>query len=99
MKLRTKQWKLLKRGHKKIVKLLKKGHEKIVKLLRRAREDREAQNQAMEAQNKAMEAIAEKVGAAQDINPSRVSGGDSKSRAKGRHLDKLERDIDYATFL
>ena len=65
----------------------------------RAREDREAQNQAMEAQNKAMEAIAEKVGAAQDINPSRVSGGDSKSRAKGRHPDKLERDIDYATFL
>merc|ERR1712077_77026 len=29
----------------------------------------------------------------------RIGGGADKSRAKGRHPEKLERDIDYASFL
>ena len=41
--------------------------------------------------------MAEKVGGTQDYNASGTSG--SKSRAKGRHPEKLEREIDYATFL
>ena len=61
----------------------------------------DAQSQAMasrmEAQSQAMEAIAEKISA----NPGAGNnvGGGNKSHAKGRHPDKLERDVDYASFL
>ena len=30
---------------------------------------------------------------------SNNAGGGNKSRAKGRHPEKIERDIDYASFL
>ena len=43
-----------------------------------------------------MEAIANKVGEAPEANNAGRGNG---SNAKGRHLGKIERDIDYATFL
>ena len=62
-----------------------------------AQAEAQAQMQAQaEAQAEAMAAIAEKVsGNAETTNNS----GGNKSRAKGRHPEKLERDVDYATLL
>ena len=62
------------------------------------------QNQVMQEQLKQMEAkteaqvqiIAEKVGGNRDGN--QPGAGGIKSRAKGRHPEKLERDVDYAPF-
>ena len=57
----------------------------------------QAQMQAqVEAQAEALAAIAEKVTGNSENNGS---GRSNKSRAKGRHPDKLERDVDYASFL
>ena len=58
------------------------------------------QNQFMqaqaEAQAEALAAIAEKVsGNSETTNNNR----NNKSRAKGRHPEKLERDVDYASLL
>ena len=53
---------------------------------RRAEERSEAQMQAM----------AEKISGAPGGSHA---GGGNKSRAKGRHPEKLERDVDYASFL
>ena len=48
-----------------------------------------------DASDQALEAIADKVGCDFDGN---ISGnGGTKSSAKGRHAEKLERDVDYAT--
>ena len=60
-------------------------------------EAQQAQMQAQaEAQAEAMAAIAEKVSG--NAGTTNNSGG-NKSRAKGRHPEKLERDVDYATLL
>ena len=63
------------------------------------KEDREAQAQALiqaeesvEAQAQALQALAEKVGGTEDGNNR--GPGASKSRAKGRHPEKLDRDVD-----
>ena len=59
----------------------------------RAREDREAQNYAMQK-------LAETIGAAPEPVANVVSsGGSSKSRARGCKPEKLDRDVDYASFL
>ena len=59
----------------------------------------QAQNQAMQAQNQAMQAIAEKVGGIPNGNHVGSGRGGNQSRAKGRHPETLDRDVDYATFL
>ena len=47
-----------------------------------------------------MQAMAEKIGGGQEATPRVGAGGSgNKSRAKGKHPEKLDRDIDYATFL
>ena len=43
-----------------------------------------------------MQQLAEKIGGAPEGGQA---GGGNKSRAKGRHPDKLERNVDYASFL
>ena len=56
------------------------------------------QNQFMQAQAsqaEALAAIAEKVSGSSENTNNRSN----KSRAKGRHPEKLERDVDYASFL
>ena len=57
------------------------------------------QNQFMqaqaEAQAEALAAIAEKVSGSSENTDNRSN----KSRAKGRHPEKLERDVDYASLL
>lgn len=52
----------------------------------------------MQAQSQAMQAIGEKVGGTQGESGAGATGA-NKSRPKGRHPDKLEQDVDYATFL
>ena len=59
--------------------------------------DREEQSQAMHEQSQVMQAIAERVGGAPENN--NADNDATKSRAKGRHPEKLEREVDYATFL
>ena len=49
-----------------------------------------------EAQAEALAAIAEKVSGNSENTGNNRS---NKSRAKGRHPEKLERDVDYASFL
>ena len=49
-----------------------------------------------EAQPQVLEAITERISATPEVN---IAGGGNKSRAKGRHPEKIERDIDYASFL
>ena len=65
------------------------------------RDESKAQAQAMAAQIMEMHntnaAIMEKISGAS--TGSGGGGGSSKSRAKGLHPEKLERDLDYATFL
>ena len=56
-------------------------------------QDSKTQTQVMASQ---MEAISEKLSATPEVSNT---GGGNKSRAKGRHPEKIERDIDYATFL
>ena len=46
-----------------------------------------------------MEAIAEKISATPEVNNAGAGNSANKSRAKGRHPEKIERDIDYASFL
>ena len=55
----------------------------------------QAMEARMQAQAEAMAAIAEKVSG----NSDTTSNNGNKSRAKGRHPEKLERDVDYATLL
>ena len=66
----------------------------MMKALQAMQEQMQQQNQAMAAQ---MEAIAEKVGGNADSN--NATGGNKKSHAKGHRPEKIERDVDYATFL
>lgn len=61
------------------------------------REKSEAQAHEMASQLASqMEAIANKVGEAPEASNA---GRGNRSHAKGRHPEKIERDIDYATFL
>ena len=55
--------------------------------------------QAEERSTSAMQAIAERVGGDSTVRNNAGAGGPNKSHAKGRHPEKLERDVDYATFL
>ena len=57
-----------------------------------------SEDRAMMAEQ--MQAMAEKIGGGQEVTPRvGAGGGGNKSRAKGKHPEKLDRDIDYATFL
>ena len=60
-------------------------------------EDRIATQERMAASEQLMAEVAEKLGG--NSVPRGGGGGADKSRAKGRHHEKLERDIDYASFL
>ena len=61
--------------------------------MQRAEDRAAAQSQAQAAQ---MEAMTERISG----TPGGIhAGGGNKSRAKGRHPEKLERDVDYASFL
>ena len=51
----------------------------------------------IQEQSQAMQAIAEKVGSAPVSNNE--GAGRTKSRAKGRHPEKLDRDVDYEIFV
>ena len=72
---------------------LEKSETQTQLLATQLREDSKAQSEAVAAQ---MEAIAEKISATPEANNA---GGGNKSRAKGLHPEKIERDIDYASFL
>ena len=74
-----------------MIKALQSMQTQLNRAEERAREDREAQHQAMQP-------IAEKVGGTQ-VGSGSATGGGNKSRAKGRHPEKLERDVDYAAIL
>ena len=61
--------------------------------MQRAEDRTAAQSQAMAAQ---MEGIAERIGG----SPEGIhAGGGNRSRARDCHPEKLERDVDYASFL
>ena len=60
-------------------------------------EDRMAAH--MDAQNQALQATAEKVGGISNGNNVGAPRGGNQSRAKGKHPEKLDRDVDYATLL
>ena len=55
--------------------------------------------QQMEAQSKQMEAIAEKIGGSPEVHNAGGGGGGNKARAKGCPPEKLDRNVDYASFL
>ena len=58
------------------------------------------QNQALATQmSEQMQTIAEKVGGTPNDNQVGAGRGGNQSRAKGRLPEKLDRDVDYATFL
>ena len=68
----------------------------LVNALQMMQKQMEKSEERMAAQ---MQAIAEKVGGTPNgDNVGAVRGG-THSRAKGKHPEKLDRDVDYATFL
>ena len=83
-----------------MLQMFQKMQEQTAEQLAHEREKSEAQAQAMQEQTQLlasqMDAIAEKIGSTPEANNS---GGGNRSRAKGRHPEKIERDIDYASFL
>ena len=77
----------------------------MIKALQAMQEQMQQQTQALvaqleaksDAQAKALEAIAEKVSGNTDVN--NAAGGNKKSHARGHRPEKLEREVDYASFL
>ena len=60
----------------------------------------EMMQRQMEKSEARFELLAEKIGGGdQEVTPRVGGGSGSKSRAKGKHPETLDRDVDYATFL